>query len=81
MECFEEQSPVRTSPISPPERDLLLYLIKEAKVLHNKKTDGRASLLKREAWARITRNFNAHNQGPNRTEKQLRKVWERLKEK
>ncbi|XP_050698788.1 myb/SANT-like DNA-binding domain-containing protein 3 [Eriocheir sinensis] len=71
----------RSSPMSPPERDLLMGLICEEKILQDRRTDGKVVLQKRAAWARITRLFNSHNLGPQRTEQQLKKVWERLKVK
>ncbi|XP_050724627.1 uncharacterized protein LOC127002587 [Eriocheir sinensis] len=72
---------LRTGPISPPARELLLGLIAEEPILLSLKTDGRILLQKREAWAKITEKFNAHNMGPQRSEVQLKKVWERLKVK
>ncbi|XP_050704966.1 uncharacterized protein LOC126990388 isoform X2 [Eriocheir sinensis] len=72
---------LRTGPISPPARELLLGLIAEEPILLSLKTDGRILLQKREAWAKITEKFNAHNMGPQRSEVQLKKVWEQLKVK
>ncbi|XP_050724432.1 uncharacterized protein LOC127002480 isoform X2 [Eriocheir sinensis] len=72
---------LRTGPISPPARELLLGLIAEEPILLSLKTDGRILLQKREAWAKITEKFYAHNMGPQRSEVQLKKVWERLKVK
>ena len=71
----------RTSPISPAERDLLMGLIREEKILQDRRTDGKVIIQKRAAWVRITRLFNSHNLGPQRTEQQLKKIWERLKVK
>ena len=79
MDSGDLLSPGRVSPISPPERELLIGLISDEKILQNRKTDGRVLLQKREAWGQITRHFNAHHLGPKCTEQQLRKVWERLK--
>ncbi|XP_045101889.1 uncharacterized protein LOC123498640 [Portunus trituberculatus] len=78
---MEKNQFIRANPISIPERDLLIQLIRDEKTLENKKTDGKTILQKREAWARITRTFNSHNLGCVRSEHQLKKVWERLKVK
>ncbi|KAG7177825.1 uncharacterized protein LOC121859868 isoform X1 [Homarus americanus] len=76
---YTDFHPARTSPITPREREYLVQLIGEEKILKNKDTNGKASSLKREAWIRITSKFNAEAYGPERSDLQIRKIWERLK--
>lgn len=71
----------RSSPIGVLARDYLVSLIKQEDILHNKLTDGRTVLLKKQAWARITSKFNAGGYDEKKTEYQLMKIWERVKGK
>ncbi|KAK4327498.1 hypothetical protein Pmani_002053 [Petrolisthes manimaculis] len=71
----------RTSPMTAGERDIFLNLIREEKVINDRRTDRRIVVLKNHAWKRVTDGFNAAGLGPKRTIQQLKKAWERLKVK
>ena len=49
----------RTSPIGVVAKDFLIDIIKQEQILHNKNTNGRIVLLKKQAWARVAEKFNA----------------------
>ena len=49
----------RTSPIAVVAKDFLIDIIKQEQILHNKNTNGRIVLLKKQAWARVAEKFNA----------------------
>lgn len=63
------------------EKVLLISLVEKFKdAIENKKTDGTNIQKKNLAWEQITEIFNS-NDVCKRTEKQLRKLWDNLKQK
>ncbi|KAK3866127.1 hypothetical protein Pcinc_028325 [Petrolisthes cinctipes] len=81
MEGTSVEAAARVSPMSQAERSMLIALIEEEPIVTNKETNGKVVALKIKAWDRVENKFNAMNLGPNRTKKQLQKVWDRLKTK
>ncbi|XP_066963282.1 uncharacterized protein [Macrobrachium rosenbergii] len=69
----------RISPMSVAERDLIVELVQEEKVLHIRKMDRRLIAEKQKAWARVTEKYNTYGLGPKRTVAQVKTAWERLK--
>lgn len=64
------------------ERALLIDLVgKYSAVVENKKSDAVSVNRKKAAWRKIEQEFNSRHGIIPRSEKQLRKCWENLKEK
>ncbi|XP_054930764.2 uncharacterized protein [Dermacentor andersoni] len=64
------------------ERGILIDLVtRESNVLENKRTDAVSLSEKKKKWQQIEEQFNSKNGVHPRTENQLRKCWDNLKEK
>ncbi|KAL1488996.1 hypothetical protein ABEB36_014775 [Hypothenemus hampei] len=62
------------------EKNLLIFLIDQNKhFIENKKTDANTNRAKAEIWSKITTAFNSRFSA--RTEKQLKKLWDNMKNK
>ncbi|KAK8400995.1 hypothetical protein O3P69_002642 [Scylla paramamosain] len=62
------------------ERILLLDLINERRaVLLSKATDAHIILVKARVWEEITNSLAASDLGPQRTVKQIKKIWENMR--
>ncbi|KAK3861809.1 hypothetical protein Pcinc_032280 [Petrolisthes cinctipes] len=78
---MENTRGVRTKYITAEQRTFLLNLIEERKsVLFDKSHDHRM-VLKKDAWTEVSTIFNSTGIGPQRSQQQLKKIWENSKGK
>lgn len=79
---MESTGGLRTKYITANERSLLLSLIEERKsILFDKSHDHRIINKKKAAWSEVTTLFNSAGFGPQRSQQQLKKIWENSKGK
>ena len=64
-------------------KQLLIDLVKQNKIIENKKTDACTSNSKKKAWVKLAEEFNLNcgNIGSKRDSEQLKKLWKNLKAK